>query len=323
VARRRLAVALLVAPPLRPEVDGLRRALDSPTRGHVPAHLTLVPPVNVRDEDLAAALAVLRAAAGATAPFALDLGPAATFEPERAVVHLAVGGDVEALLALRDRVFVAPFVRPLDHDFIPHVTLSTGLPAARTAAAVAALSGFRARWEVDRLHLMAEDHPAWRPEADVPLGRAAVVGRGGLPLELTTSERLDPEASAFAAREWATFDRDERGVEWEEPQPFAIVARREGAVVGVATGSVQGDAAHLSDLLVAATERGTGVGSHLLAAVERLAADHGVGSITLHTAAGGRAEAFYRSRGWVEEARLPAWRTGLDFVRLRRRIFFS
>ena len=42
--RMRLGVALLVPAPQSDEIDGLRRALDDPVLGRVPAHLTLVPP---------------------------------------------------------------------------------------------------------------------------------------------------------------------------------------------------------------------------------------------------------------------------------------
>ena len=48
MGRVRLGVALLIPPPFDREVDGLRRALDDGSLGRIPAHLTLVPPVNVK-----------------------------------------------------------------------------------------------------------------------------------------------------------------------------------------------------------------------------------------------------------------------------------
>src|SRR6266702_3999449 len=106
--RTRLGVALLVPSPQADEVDGLRRALGDPVLGRVPAHLTLVPPVNVAERDLGDALDVLRSAAGATRPFSLSFGPPATFWPDSPVVYLPASGDVAALEQLRDRVFRAP-----------------------------------------------------------------------------------------------------------------------------------------------------------------------------------------------------------------------
>src|SRR5215472_13191878 len=111
--RKRLGVALLVPPPLSDEVDGLRRALADPVLGRVPAHLTLVPPVNVAERDLGDALELLRSAGAATRPFSLTLGPPATFWPDAPVIYLPAGGDVAALDQLRERVFRAPLARPL------------------------------------------------------------------------------------------------------------------------------------------------------------------------------------------------------------------
>ena len=116
--KRRLGVALLVPPPFDREVDALRRACDDGALGRLPAHLTLVPPVNVNEGNLGAALAVLREAAAATRPFAVELGPPASFLPDNPTLHLPVSGAaLEAVQALRDRVFREPLARPLTWPF--------------------------------------------------------------------------------------------------------------------------------------------------------------------------------------------------------------
>ncbi|MDQ1402032.1 MAG: hypothetical protein QOG03_348, partial [Actinomycetota bacterium] len=71
----RLGVALLIPNPLAAEIDGLRRALGDGGLDRIPPHLTLVPPVNVREDRLSDALAVLRNAGTGTRPFILELGP--------------------------------------------------------------------------------------------------------------------------------------------------------------------------------------------------------------------------------------------------------
>src|SRR5687768_1707749 len=111
--RRRFGVALLIPPPLDREIDGLRRACGDGSLGRIPPHLTLVPPVNVREDAVDRALAVLRAAAASLGGLTLSLGPAATFHPHTPVLYLAVGGDLERLARLRDEVFVAPLARRL------------------------------------------------------------------------------------------------------------------------------------------------------------------------------------------------------------------
>ena len=288
--RARLGVALLLPPPVAAEVDGLRRALGDGALGRIPAHLTLVPPVNVRHDRLGEALAVLREAADATRPFSVVLGPPGTFLPHSPVVYLPVGGDAAVVHALRERAFRPPLARPLTWPFVPHVTVADDAAPHRIEAALAALDRYVVSVGFDRVHLLQESPGrVWEPIADAPFAPAAVVGRGGLPLELSVSERLDPEAAAFA------------GAQGCPPEhPFAVTARREGRVVATASGHTSGPTAHLDRLVVDAAERRQGIGSHVLAAAESLAAERGCRSITAHAPPGTPAESFYRSRGWAE-----------------------
>ena len=317
VPKARLGVALLLPEPIATEVNGLRRALGDGALARIPPHITLVPPVNVRHDRLDDAFARLRASAAATRPFRVALGPAATFHPVNPVVYLAVDGELSALHGLRDRVFVEPLARLLTWPFVPHVTLADELHVDRIEPAVAALADYRVEVAFDRVHLLEEgEGRTWRPIADAVFGPAAVVGRGGLPLELSFSERLDPLAAAFAEDEWRRL-HDEIG---PGRIPVAITARRDGVLVGVAVGWGEPAAAtaHLRDLMVEAGVRNQGIGSHLLAAFESWAAERGCDTLRVRTEADGPAERFYKERGWVDELRLPAHRREVDFVQLRR-----
>ena len=169
--KRRLGVALLVPSPLDAEVDGLRRALGDPSLGRIPAHLTLVPPVNVREDRMDDALAVLSDASAIVEPFVLELGPLATFAPVNPVLYLEVGGAVDAVHVLRDAVFTDPLSRSLTWPFVPHVTVADEAPADRIEAAVVALAPYRATVEIDRVHLLEEGAGrVWTPIAEEPLG---------------------------------------------------------------------------------------------------------------------------------------------------------
>jgi len=318
--KRRVGVALLLPPPIDREVDALRRACDDGSLGRIPAHLTLVPPVNVREDRLEDALAVLRAAGGAARPFTVELGPPATFLPDSPTLYLDVSGPgVAALQELRDRVFRRPLERPLTWPFVPHVTVADELAHARIEAALTAMAGYRVEATFERVHLL-EEGPGrmWTPIADFAFEAPAVVGRGGLELELSVSDQLDPEAERFQLDAWRTLRAETLGPEATPERPFAVTARREGAIVGVAAGWTQGGVAHLQNLMVDATHRGEGVGSQLLAAFESLAVERGCPRLAVRTFAGSRAHEFYRGRGWVDEVRFSPWVHGRDFVQLRR-----
>ena len=312
-------MALLVPPPVQGEIDGLRRACGDGALGRMPAHCTLVPPVNVRDDRLADAVDVLRSAAAETRPFTVDLGPVATFLPDSPTLYLEVSGaGLDRVGALRDLVFREPLARPLTWPFVPHVTLADELPPERITAALDALADYRATVTFERVHLLEEgDGRVWTPIADVTFAAPAVVGRGGLELELSTTADPDPDARAFLEREWSAYDVAEFG-RLLDAEPVTLTARRDGRVVGVARGRARDELGYLSELMVAADARGEGIGAHLLAAFGSWAAGRGCTRLAVRTAVGSGAEAFYRRHGWVEEARLPRWMAGRDFVQLTR-----
>ena len=323
--RQRLGVALLVPQPVALEIDALRRALGDDDTTRIAPHVTLVPPVNVREEDIDDAVRVLRAAAAAIGPLRLELGPVTSFAPVSPTVHLAVGGDVEGVQTVRDAVFTPPLSRPLTHEFVPHVTLIEG--TTNIDAALASLRGYRAEIVVEHVHLMRESRRddgtrVWRPFADAPLGgRPAVIGRGGLELELLTSEGLEPAARRWLDERWTENQVERFGEPTPPYEALAVVARRGGRIVGVAEGDTRATGeAYLAELMVAADARSEGIGAHVLAAFASAAAERGATYLTLRTDADGRSRAFYERLGFTEWYRMPAWRGGRDFVQMRREL---
>ncbi len=319
--RLRLGVALLVPKPVALEVDALRRACGDPGVELIAPHCTLVPPVNVREDRLEDAVAGLRSAAAATAPIAVSLGPPATFLPVNPVLYLELRGHVDAVRALRDLVFVEPLARSLTWPFHPHVTLCDGGEPDRLAAGARVLAGYRAEVTFEAVHLLQERRDetgrrVWHPIADAALGPVAVVGRGGLELELSVGEQLDPEAKAFSEREWAVDDHARYGDVW--PRDLAVTARRHGRVVGTAVGWTSGTSALLADLVVGAAHRGEGIGSHLVARFLAEASARGCRLARARTEVGGPAEGFWGRLGWVEEGRFDRYTLDRDVVQLRR-----
>jgi GNAT superfamily N-acetyltransferase/2'-5' RNA ligase len=246
VARRRLGVALLVPPPGDAALDALRRAVGDGSLGRVPPHVTLVPPVNVREDALADALARVRETAAAAPPrLTLGLGPPASFLPANPVLHLPVTtpGVVEPL---RDKAFRPPLWREPAWPFVPHVTLADELAPERIAVALDALSGYSIAVDVTAVHLLQEmEDRVWRPIVGVRCGPPAVVGRGGLAVSLTEEVMADPFVTALGLPE---------GDRW-------VVARRDGDLAGVAVMAKR----WLQAVFVVPAFRGEGIGAHLLA----------------------------------------------------------
>jgi len=312
---------------VRTELEGLRRALASASIGRIEPHLTLVPPRNVAADGQALLGGLLRTAAAASGPLRLVLGPAATFAPRNPAVYLAVGGELEALAALRRALETGPLAPPEgrgERPFVPHVTLSGSVPPERAAAAAELIAAYRCEVVVERVHLLVQDETAprrpWLAVADATLGRPAVLGRGGRELELRLAGGLDPEERAFFEAEWLAYSRQAYGPDFAPDEPLAVVARAAGRIVAVATGSLRPDVLELSRLIVAADERGSGVGAAVMGFVERLAVERRAGRVRLKTRAGGPAEAFYRRLGYEVVAMLPRWREGHDFAVMERRL---
>ena len=175
--RRRFAVALIVPPPVSLEIDVLRRALGDRQLGKIDPHVTLIPPINLREEDLADALAVVQAAARRSGPMELALGPVTTFSESSPVRFLAVEPwepVVELYRACRAGVLEREEKRP----FHPHVTVDIdGGVTDGPDPAIDLLAGYRAEVRIDRVTVLENvdvDDPdlkrVWEPYVGYRLG---------------------------------------------------------------------------------------------------------------------------------------------------------
>ena len=161
--RRRFAVALLIPPPVTVEIDGLRRALGDRQLGRIDPHVTIIPPINLREEDLPDALAVVQAAARAAGPMSLVLGPVATFAETSPVRFLAVE-PWEPVLELYRACWSGVLERPEKRPFHPHVTVDIeGGPTEGPDPAVELLATYRAEVVVDRVTVLENVERGWDP----------------------------------------------------------------------------------------------------------------------------------------------------------------
>ena len=255
MARWRLAVAVLLPAPEADEVDGLRRALGDRQLGRVAPHITLVPPVNVRTDDVEEVLGLVRGAAASADALTVEIGPVQTFAPVSPVLYLAVR-PAEPLEALRRVVRTGPLARPDAHPFVPHVTIDIEAPTARIDAAMRALGSYSRTVELTAVTLLREDGHGearrWNPIADADLGSPVIVGRGGIELEITMGTIVDPVALAAIDPDMA------------ERHDLVLTARRDGRPVGIATATLHGSELVLTALTVAPEHRRLGVARALL-----------------------------------------------------------
>ena len=309
VVRGRLGVVLPLPVATAAEVDGVRRALGHDGARAVPPHITVVPPVNVAPRAEDDALAAVRDAAAATPPLAVVLGPAGTFWPATPVVYLSVHGDVEGIERLHGRLDDGPWARPTTWPFVPHVTVANDMEPARIPTAVELLAPYRSEATLTAVRVMREEvDGAWTLLEDVALSGRHVVGRGGLEVVIDAGSAPDREAVRRLAGVWG-----------RDPLPFALTARREGGVVGAATGTTD-DVVWLDRLVVDPAARFQGVGTQLLRAVEALGPARGCALAVALCRAGSPAVAWLSSRGWREDLSLPGWHPAQGHVRMARRL---
>jgi GNAT superfamily N-acetyltransferase len=308
------------------EIDGIRRALASREINRIAPHVTLVPPVNVREDCVPAACDLTRAVAAEYAPLALELGPPTSFLPRNPVCFLTVrgaSGVLEALGGLVSKLSAGPLSAPPARrvlPFVPHVTINQHMEPGRIAAAVAALEAYRAAVVFEAVTLLefVESERRWVALCDAPFRAPAVVGRGGVEIELSLSEQLDPSERDWSRRGWEQYSARQYGPGTVPDVPFVVTARVSGEIAGVAEGEIRARLCRLARLMVSPERRGTGVGSQLLRATEHHAVEQGCGRVRLEALFGSRAEGFYRGRGYEVTATLQRWREERDFVVMER-----
>lgn len=134
-----------------------------------------------------------------------------------------------------------------------------------------------------------------------------------------------PDGDAIVALERATQDRPlTLGAVLREADPdvagAVLVAREDGAVVGMASARRLGDEAHVIRLAVDPAHRRRGVGRALLDGLVAWAADVGAPTLLLEVRAGNTAAlALYAGAGFVVDGRRPHYYPdGEDALLLRR-----
>lgn len=177
----RYAVVTYVRNPVGQFVEDLRRELH-PETPHMAAHLTILPPRELRGSE-AATLEFLEEACSRVVPFDIALGEVETFLPTTPTVFIQVRQAAYRMRELHDQLSANSLRGEEEWPYIPHLTIiKTKLDEqARQAWGVA-----KERWSqfqglrqihVEDLMLVRQNGDCWWDVASVPLGRSLLSSR--------------------------------------------------------------------------------------------------------------------------------------------------
>jgi len=167
----RIGVAIPLPGRLGETLQQRRAAAGDPLGETVPAHVTLVPPLEVEDHALPLVQAHLARVAADVRPFGIRLVGTGTFRPVSPVVYVRLAAGAEQVSALEEQVRTGVLGGERRFPFHPHVTLAQGVDDAALDRAADDLADFEAAFTVSGfvLYRHAEDG-VWRAVAEYPLG---------------------------------------------------------------------------------------------------------------------------------------------------------
>jgi 2'-5' RNA ligase len=166
-----IGVAVAIPDPWGAELERWRADLGDPQASAIPAHITVLPPTRVDEDQLDDVAQHLVEAASSVACFEVRLRGTATFRPVSPVVFVALSAGIAGCESLDAAVRRGPLARDLEHPYHPHVTVAHDLPDDVLDRAEQELAGFCAAFEVREVVLYAHEAGAWHPRRAFPLGR--------------------------------------------------------------------------------------------------------------------------------------------------------
>lgn len=174
MASSRYALVTYLRNPIGEFVEHLRQELH-PTTQHMAAHLTILPPRELRSTEQAA-VEFLEEACSRVIPFTVELGDVETFLPTTATVFIQVKRAAYRMRELHDQLCGRGLQCTEIWPYIPHLTI---LKTEDDAEARAAYKIAHERWAqftgrrdvlVEKLMFVKETDGRWQDVAPLPLG---------------------------------------------------------------------------------------------------------------------------------------------------------
>jgi 2'-5' RNA ligase len=168
-----IGVAVAIPEPWATELQDYRTAVGDTTASMIPTHITLVPPTEIGDDDLARVEDHLAGVAAARPSFCVHLRGTGTFRPVSPVVFVTLVEGISQCEQLADAVRRGPLEVDLTFPFHPHVTVAHHLDDEHLDQAFEELAAFECEFDVEEFHLYVHDEAhGWQPTRDFALAPA-------------------------------------------------------------------------------------------------------------------------------------------------------
>jgi 2'-5' RNA ligase len=169
-----IGVALAIPEPWASELQDYRLSVGDTTATMIPTHITLIPPVEVDEDDLTEVEKHLTEVASATSAFQIHLRGTGTFRPVSPVVFVTLVEGISQCEQLAKSLRRGPLDVELQYPYHPHVTIAHHLQDDALDRAFTELADFECEFEVAGFHLYVHDDTAgWQATRDFPLQGAA------------------------------------------------------------------------------------------------------------------------------------------------------
>ena len=167
-----IGVALAIPEPWASELQDYRLSVGDTTATMIPTHITLIPPIEVDEDDLAEVEKHLTEVASATSAFRIHLRGTGTFRPVTEVVFVTLAVGISECELLAEAISAADDIdRDSRFPYHPHVTVAQDVSSEALDAVFEDLAGFSARFDVDSFTLFSHGGEGpWQPRRDYPLG---------------------------------------------------------------------------------------------------------------------------------------------------------
>ncbi len=157
-----LGVAIEIPEPFGSAIDLARKGYE-PSMGRMPAHITLLPPVDVDSEVMPGVIEHLSTVASRCAPFDVELHGTGTFQPVSPVVFISLARGISSCERVEAAVRSAVLDVESRFPYHPHVTLAHDVSDEILDRAFDDFTDFRAAFTVTAMHLYQLHADGWHP----------------------------------------------------------------------------------------------------------------------------------------------------------------